>query len=85
MENAEITLLDGGMGTMLQAAGLPLGELPEVWNLTHPDQVTAVHRKYAEAGSRILYANTFGAMERDGRATYELDAEAHAQEGHAGN
>ena len=61
MENAEITLLDGGMGTMLQAAGLPLGELPEVWNLTHPDQVTAVHRKYAEAGSRILYANTFGA------------------------
>ena len=61
MEAAEITLLDGAMGTMLQAAGLPLGELPESWNLTHPDRVTAIHRQYAAAGSRILYANTFGA------------------------
>ena len=49
------------MGTMLQAAGLPLGELPESWNLTHPDAVVTVHRKYAEAGSQVLYTNTFGA------------------------
>ena len=61
MEDNGIILLDGGMGTMLQASGLPLGELPEVWNITHPGQVAAVHRQYAEAGSRVVYANTFGA------------------------
>ncbi len=61
MNPSDILLLDGGMGTMLQAAGLPLGELPEVWNLTHPEAVTAVHRRYTEAGSRVLYTNTFGA------------------------
>ena len=61
MDKPEILLLDGGMGTMLQAAGLPLGCLPEVWNLTAPEKVTAVHRQYVEAGSRVLYTNTFGA------------------------
>ena len=61
MENQNVILLDGGMGTMLQAAGLPLGELPETWNVTHPEKVISVQRGYAEAGSRILYANTFGA------------------------
>ena len=49
------------MGTMLQQEGLPLGELPESWNITHPEKVTAVHRRYIEAGSRVIYANTFGA------------------------
>jgi 5-methyltetrahydrofolate--homocysteine methyltransferase len=49
------------MGTMLQAAGLPVGELPELWNLTKPETVAAIQRKYVEAGSNILYANTFGA------------------------
>ncbi|MBR4472957.1 MAG: homocysteine S-methyltransferase family protein [Oscillospiraceae bacterium] len=48
------------MGTQLQAAGLPTGQLPELWNLTEPEKVTAVHRRYVEAGSRILYTNTFG-------------------------
>ena len=57
----DLILLDGGMGTMLQQAGLPLGELPESWNITHPEAVTAIHRQYAAAGSRVLYANTFGA------------------------
>ncbi len=57
----EIILLDGGMGTMLQAAGLPLGELPEKWNISHPDEVIRIQREYAGAGSRILFANTFGA------------------------
>ena len=61
MENHEIILLDGGMGTMLQAAGLPLGVMPESWNITHPEAVTAIHRRYAAAGSRVLYTNTFGA------------------------
>ena len=56
-----ITLLDGAMGTMLQAAGLPVGELPELWNLTHPEEVAAIQRKYVEAGSHVIYTNTFGA------------------------
>ena len=62
MDNLKsITLLDGAMGTMLQAAGLPVGALPEVWNLTHPEEVAAIQRRYVEAGSHILYTNTFGA------------------------
>ncbi len=39
MGTSNITILDGGMGTMLQAAGLPMGQLPEVWNITNPDTV----------------------------------------------
>ena len=53
-------LLDGGMGTMLQAEGLKLGEKPEVLNLTNPALIESIHARYAEAGSRILNANTFG-------------------------
>lgn len=53
--------LDGGMGTLLQAAGLGVGELPETWNLTHPDAVVAIHRAYYEAGSHVVSTNTFGA------------------------
>ena len=53
--------LDGGMGTMLQAAGLKGGEAPELWNLSHPEQVMDIHRKYLAAGCDIVTANTFGA------------------------
>ena len=61
MKTNEFIFLDGGMGTMLQAAGLPVGMMPELWNLTAPEKVTAVHRQYVEAGSQIVYTNTFGA------------------------
>ena len=60
MENRELIILDGGMGTMLQAAGLPVGQIPELWNCTQPETVAGIQRKYVEAGSRILYTNTFG-------------------------
>lgn len=53
-------ILDGGMGTMLQAAGLGLGERPDVFGMQHPDVVERIQRSYVEAGSQILYANTFG-------------------------
>ncbi len=53
--------LDGGTGTLLQAAGLPLGELPERWNLSRADVVQDIHRRYFEAGSNIVATNTFGA------------------------
>ena len=61
MDYDKIILLDGAMGTMLQAAGLPAGQLPELWNITHPETVTEIQRRYVEAGSRVLYTNTFGA------------------------
>ena len=54
-------LLDGAMGTMLQAAGLPLGAKPETLNIENPDLIQSIHARYAAAGSRILMANTFGA------------------------
>lgn len=63
---------DGAWGTQLQARGLPIGDCPDAWNLTHPDRVEEVARAYVEAGSRIILTNTFGAsrlaLERDGLA-----------------
>ena len=57
----ELLYFDGGMGTLLQAKGLKPGELPETWNLTHPDDIVDIHRQYYEAGSDIVLTNTFGA------------------------
>jgi 5-methyltetrahydrofolate--homocysteine methyltransferase len=54
-------LLDGGMGTMLQAAGLKLGARPEELNITDPALIEGIYGQYAAAGSRIVNANTFGA------------------------
>ena len=54
-------LLDGGMGTMLQAAGLKLGARPEELNITDPALIEGIHGQYAAAGSCIVNANTFGA------------------------
>ncbi len=54
-------LIDGAMGTLLQARGLAPGELPETWNLTHPEDIVAIHCSYLEAGCDIITANTFGA------------------------
>ena len=57
----KVILLDGAMGTMLQEAGLGLGERPEIYGMEHPDILANVHRKYIEAGSNVIYSNTFGA------------------------
>ena len=54
-------LLDGGMGTMLQAAGMKLGTRPEDLNIENPELIQSIHAKYAAAGSRVVNANTFGA------------------------
>ena len=76
VEKRELIILDGGMGTMLQAAGLPVGQIPELWNCTQPETVAAIQRRYVEAGSRVLYTNTFGANRfkaaRCGRSVAEL-------------
>lgn len=52
---------DGGLGTMLQERGLQGGEYPETWNLTHPEELIAIHKAYLEAGCHVINANTFGA------------------------
>ena len=57
----ELLYFDGGMGTLLQERGLAPGELPEMWNVTHPETIREIHRKYIEAGSDIILTNTFGA------------------------
>jgi methionine synthase I (cobalamin-dependent) len=54
-------LSDGAWGTQLQALGLAPGEVPDLWNLTHPEKVGAVAKAYVAAGSQIILTNTFGA------------------------
>ena len=56
-----ILCLDGAMGTMLQEKGLKAGEASELWNLSHPDEITDVHLKYFNAGTNMVCTNTFGA------------------------
>ena len=64
-----LVYLDGGTGTLLQAAGLQPGELPETWNILHPEIITDLHRSYYEAGSNVVCTNTFGAncLKYDGK------------------
>jgi 5-methyltetrahydrofolate--homocysteine methyltransferase len=51
---------DGAMGTQLMFAGLEQGACGEAWNITHPEKVLAIQRRYAEAGSDCILTNTFG-------------------------
>ena len=57
----KLLFFDGGMGTLLQEKGLKPGELPETWNLNHPEDIIGIHQAYIEAGSDIVLTNTFGA------------------------
>ena len=56
-----IVYLDGGMGTLLQSAGLGAGEKPELWNISNADVITKIHKDYFDAGSNVVSTNTFGA------------------------
>lgn len=73
-------MLDGGMGTMLQANGLEMGGIPEMLNFTHPQQITDIHRAYIDAGADVVYTNTFGAnrlkMAKTGKSVQEIIAAA---------
>lgn len=53
-------LLDGGLGTLLIAAGLEVGRAPEWWLLERPEEIAAIHDVYVEAGSDVIHAVTFG-------------------------
>ncbi len=72
----EFIYLDGGMGTMLQSMGIQTEHVPELLNLTAPDDIAAIHRMYADAGAQIIYTNTFGAnrlkLARTGHTTEEV-------------
>ena len=59
--NKDFLIFDGAMGTMLQAAGLPAGGLPEVYNIEHPEIIREIHQKYIAAGCQVITANTFQA------------------------
>lgn len=61
LDRKDFVFLDGGMGTMLQALGIETEHVPEMLNLTDPASIMKIHRMYAESGSDIVYANTFGA------------------------
>jgi methionine synthase I (cobalamin-dependent) len=71
-----LLITDGAWGTQLQARGLPPGKTPDIWNLTHPEEVEAVARSYAEAGSQIILTNTFRAnsVAMEACSAIELDA-----------
>ena len=51
---------DGAMGTQLMLAGLESGACGELWNLTHPERVLEIQKRYVEAGTDCLITNTFG-------------------------
>lgn len=56
----KLLFFDGGMGTLLQARGLQAGEIPETWNILHPEKIKQIHKEYLLAGCDIVKANTFG-------------------------
>ena len=61
LDSKEFVLLDGAMGTLIQKSGVKYDSVPETLNITHPELIGSFHKAYAESGSDIVYANTFGA------------------------
>jgi len=58
---SNLVVLDGGMGSLLQKKGLPLGVYPERWNIEKKEILQEIHKAYFDAGSNIVSTNTFGA------------------------
>lgn len=61
LDSKEFVLLDGAMGTLIQKSGVNYESVPETLNITHPKLIESFHKAYADAGSDIVYSNTFGA------------------------
>ncbi|MDD8048396.1 MAG: homocysteine S-methyltransferase family protein [Thomasclavelia sp.] len=59
--NKDILVFDGAMGTMLQQAGLKMGETPENLNIEKPELLIDIHKSYLDNGSDFISTNTFGA------------------------
>ena len=73
--NDKILVFDGGMGSLLQGSGLKPGELPETWNIKHPEVLVKIHEDYLNAGANIILSNTFGAnrLKYNETAEFNLD------------
>lgn len=76
LNSEKILFFDGAMGSMLQARGLKLREIPEVLNLTNPDLILSIHNEYKNAGADFVTSNTFGAnkfkLAKSGRSVSEV-------------
>ena len=76
LENRQFVFLDGAMGTMLFDKGLKMGDIPEVMNIKKPEWIIDIHKQYIDAGSDVVYANTFGAnrykLAKSGRTVDEV-------------
>ena len=63
LADGELVIIDGGMGSQLQAEGVPMDDI--AWsaraNLEQPDVVQRVHEEYIRAGAEVIIANTFAA------------------------
>jgi len=74
LQSGRVLLMDGAMGTELQRANLQPGECGELWNLTEPERVRAIHQAYVDAGARCLLTNTFQAnptaLAKHGKSEY---------------
>lgn len=55
-----LLFLDGATGSNLMAQGMPQGICTERWVIEHRDVIQKLQKSYIEAGSRIIYAPTFG-------------------------
>ncbi len=56
----ELLIFDGAMGTQLQLCGMQAGEIPEVYNIEHPEIIIDIHKRYLMAGADFITTNTFG-------------------------
>ena len=70
----DFLVVDGAMGTQLQERGLAdAGQIPEMLNFSHPDDIAAIHKAYVDAGAEVITTNTFGAnrLKLEGVASVE--------------
>lgn len=68
----EMLFFDGAMGTQIQALGITYAGSPEDLNITHPEAIYSIHKKYLDAGADIILANTFGANKVKYRGEYSV-------------
>ena len=57
--NKDLLIFDGGFGSQLQELGMKAGEIPEYYNIEHPEMIIDIH--HLKAGADFITTNTFGA------------------------